>query len=385
MDKNLATVALAQEADFETTVSKKVVSKKALSKTAGYEKTTQPLSAVQKKFDQLGKKIERQKAQLQEWKDTAELAQQQVHGKLIPLSEQLVIYRATLIEQLHDASLAYKFTTHEMDKLDQLILNLCDLCLNRNLAQAQEQRIKHIFEVHAGSSFDDINAELEAKEQVLKQQISAGLGLTDDMEGIDSEDPESLFEHFRQQQEAKQHKQQHASKSHKKTAKQLEKEQKQQQADALASKSLKQIYQRLIAHLHPDREQDEQEKIKKTGLMQQVSDAYQAQDLIGLIGLQIQLGQQNQASLAQLADEQLHLYNLNLTKHSQQLEQDIEQYRDMLYDLCRFDYFDTVTPKTAIKKLKQDRQFIEQQNIEFQRLIRQLTEAKAIKLFLKNL
>jgi hypothetical protein len=349
------------------------------------KKTAHSLSAVQKKFDQLSKKIERQKAQLQEWKETAELAQQQVHGKLIPLSEQLVVYRATLTEQLHEASLAHKFTAHEMDKLDQLILNLCDLSLNRNLDSAQEQRLKHIFEVHAGSSFEDMNAELEAEEQALKQQISAELGLTDDMEGIDPEDPESLFEHFRQQQEARQHAHQHASKARKKSAKQLQKEQQQQQADALASKSLKQIYQRLIANLHPDREQDEQEKIKKTALMQQVSSAYQAQDLIGLIELQIQLGQQNQASLAQLADEQLHLYNLNLSKHSQQLQQDIEQYRDMLYDLCRFDYFDTVTPKTAIKKLKQDRQFIEQQNTEFQLLIRQLTEAKAIKLFLKQL
>lgn len=346
--------------------------------------TAQPLSAVQKKFDQLGKKIERQKAQLQEWKDTADFAQQQVHGKLVPLSEQLALYRATLIEQLHEASLAYKFSAREINKLDDLILNLCDLCLNSNLEEAQEQRIKHIFEVHAGSSIEEMNAALEAEEQAFRQKIKAELGLNDEINGIDFEDPESLFE-YAQQQQAKQHAQQHDSKSRKKSAKQLQKEQQQQQADALASKSLKQIYQRLVAHLHPDREQDEEEKIKKTGLMQQVSDAYQAQDLIGLIELQIQLGQQNQTSLAQLADEQLHLYNLNLTKHSQQLEQDIEQYRDMLHDLCRFDYFDRVTPKTAIKKLKQDRQFIEQQNIEFQRLIRQLTEAKAIKLFLKNL
>lgn len=375
MDKKVVSVALSQETVFKTTVSTKAVSEK-----TGSDKKGQPLSAVQKKFEQLGKKIERQKAQLQEWKETAELAQQQVHGKLIPLSEQLVVYRATFIEQLHDASLAHKFTAREIDKLDQLILNLCDLSLNRNLQDAQEQRIKHIFEVHAGGSFEDINAELEAEKEALKQQVRDELGLNDNLDVIDLEDPDSLFEHVRQQ-----HEQQHASKPRKKTAKQLQKEQQQQQADALASKSLKQIYQRLIAHLHPDREQDEQEKIKKTGLMQQVSDAYQAQDLIGLIELQLQLGQQNQASLAQLADEQLHLYNLNLSKHSQQLEQDIEQYRYMLYELCRFDYFDTVTPKTAIKKLKQDRQFIEQQNMEFQRLIRQLTEAKAIKLFLKNL
>ena len=342
--------------------------------TAVFAKETQrPVSAVQKKFDQLSKKIEQQKVQLQDWKDTAELAQQHVHGKLIPLSEQLNAYRATLIEQLHEASLAYKFTMREVDTLDQLILNLCDLSLNRHLSEAQEQRIRQIFEVHAGTSFEDQNADIES---------------IDDDSISDIEDPESLFEHFMQQQAAKergQHAQAHASKPRKKTAKQLQNELQQQQADALATKSLKQIYQRLIAHLHPDREPDEQERIKKTGLMQQVNDAYQTQDLMGLIQLQLHIGQQNKASLAQLADEQLHLYNLNLAKHSQQLAQDIEQYLAILHDICGFATFDTLTPKTVIKKLKEDRRFIEQQHKEFQQLIRQLTDAKAIKAFLKQM
>lgn len=337
------------------------------------KETQQPVSAVQKKFDQLSKKIEQQKVQLQDWKDTAELAQQHVHGKLIPLSEQLNAYRATLIEQLHEASLSYKFTMREVDALDQLILNLCDLSLNRHLSEAQEQRIRQIFEVHAGTSFEHQNADIES---------------TDDGSISGIEDPESLFEHFMQQQAAKergQHAQAHASKPRKKTAKQLQNELQQQQADALASKSLKQIYQRLIAHLHPDREPDEQERIKKTGLMQQVNDAYQTQDLMGLIQLQLHIGQQNKASLAQLADEQLHLYNLNLAKHSQQLAHDIEQYLAILHDICGFDTFGTLTPKIVIKKLKEDRRFIEQQHKEFQQLIRQLTDAKAIKAFLKQM
>lgn len=364
-------------------MSTKLVTTAVLAKEA-----QQPVSAVQKKFNQLSKKIEQQKIQLQDWKDTAELAQQHVHGKLIPLSEQLNAYRATLIEQLHEASLSYKFTMREVDALDQLILNLCDLILNRHLSEDQEQRIRQIFEVHAGSSFDDYNADIEAEQELLKQQIKAELGLTDDEIFIDLDDPESVLEHFMQQQAAKergQHAQAHASKPRKKTAKQLQKELQQQQADALASKSLKQIYQRLIAHLHPDREPDEQEKIKKTGLMQQVNDAYQTNDLIGLIQLQLHMGQQNKASLAELADEQLHLYNLNLAKHSQQLAQDIEQYHAILHDICGFDTFDTLTPKTVIKKLKEDRRFIEQQHQEFQQLIRQLTDAKAIKVFLKQM
>lgn len=359
---------------------------KTLVTTAGSPKETQqPSSAVQKKFDQLNKKIEQQKIQLEAWKETAELAQQHVHGKLVPLSEQLNMYRATLIEQLHEASLAYKLTRWEMDALDQLILDLCDLALNRDLSAAQERRIRQIFEVHAGSTFEDSKTKIAAEKALLEQQMPAEFGLTDDDNIIDLEDPQSLREHFMQQQEAKQSAQQHTSKARKKTAKQLHNELQQQQADALACKSLKQIYQRLIAHLHPDREPDEQQKIKKTSLMQQVNAAYQTQDLMALIQLQIQIGQQNQGALAQLADEQLHLYNLNLAKHSQQLAQDIEQYRLMLHDICRFDFFETLTPKAAIKKLKEDRRILEQQTKEFQQLIRQLTDAKAIKVFLKQI
>lgn len=348
---------------------------------AAGDDTPQPLTPLQKKFNQLGEKIERQKKQIEEWQGTAELAQRQVNGKLVPLVAQLTQYRATLVTQLHAASLAYPFTSRETDQLDQLITQLCELVLNRNVSPEQAQQIESIYEAHAGHSIEEVQPVVEAQNEQLKQPQHKMSEVTDEAKLIDPEDYEDWHEQIIQQRQAEQK----ARQSHKKAARQLEKAQQQQQADALAHKSLKQIYQRLVAGLHPDREPNELEKVKKTGLMQQVTKAYQAQDLIGLLQWQMQLGQQDKADFAKLADEQLHLYNLNLAKQSQQLDQEIKEYRLMLQDICQFENLEAITPKTVIKKLKEDARFILQQHHELQQLIHQLSNAKAIKTFLKQM
>ena len=343
-----------------------------------FESQQRPLTPVQKKFNQLTKKIGRQKQLLQEWKEVAEVAQQRVHGELIPLSEQLTLKRARLIEILHEASLNYKFNAKEQVQLGQLICKFGNLVLGRNLDDAQEKNIQHIFEVHSGINVaEESQAAFEEEKLQFIQELKEQFNI--DPDDIDMDNPELLFEKIAQQQE-----QQQPQKPRKKTAKQLEKEQKQQQADAQANKSLKQIYQRLAASLHPDREPDEQKKVLKTELMRRATDAYQAEDLIGLIQLRVEISQQEQSHVGQLADEQLGLYNLNLTKYSKQLDVELLGYEAQLAELCRFDLFDPVTPKTVLRKLKDDKAFISFQNQELEYQINSLTNAKVMKAFIRQ-
>ncbi|ONG41767.1 hypothetical protein BKE30_02705 [Alkanindiges hydrocarboniclasticus] len=339
------------------------------------------LTPQQKKFNQLSEKIEQQKQQLEEWKQTAELAQRQVNGKLAPLFETLTLDRLMLIEQLHEASLAYAFTSREAGQLNALILQWCEQVLDHSLSPVQVQRIELIYEVHAGYNFQGRQAVSELPDERLTPQVHEQPDCTDDVTMADPDDYEAWHEQIVQQRQAEQQ----ARRSRQKNAKQAKNIQQAQHVDALAHKSFKQIYQRLVANLHPDREPDEQEKIKKTGLMQQVTESYQAQDLLGLLQWQIQLGQQDKAGDTQLADEQLQLYNLNLSRHSEQLDQQINEYRLMLQDICQFENLEAVTPKTVIKKLKEDARFILQQHHELQQLIHQLSNAKAIKTFLKQM
>ena len=58
-----------------------------------------------------------------------------------------------------------------------------------------------------------------------------------------------------------------------------------------ASRSLRAVYRQLASALHPDREQDERERQRKTRLMQRVNVAYGKQDLLQLLTLQLEIEQ----------------------------------------------------------------------------------------------
>ncbi len=46
-----------------------------------------------------------------------------------------------------------------------------------------------------------------------------------------------------------------------------------------------------MAVLHPDREPDEAERVRKTELMQRVNEAYSKKDLLQLVALQLEIEQ----------------------------------------------------------------------------------------------
>ena len=363
-----------------------------------FDALNRPLSPTQKKFNQLNDKIEIQKQQLQEWEEVAEFARQQVNGKLIPLWDKLAQERAALIVVLHDAALQYKLTKIELAKLDHLVCELCEIVLGRSVddgqennaqeSRVQEKNLKRIYAVHAGKDFDppkrhNIASEQERDNEEIHGDASADTDLDNaddryDNDNFDDHDDTDAFdEKMASSHEDRQQQQKRPSK------KQKEKEIKQQQADALANQSLKQMYKRLAAILHPDREPLETEKIRKTGLMQRATDAYQTNDLMGLIQLQVEISQQGISNIGDLADEQLNLYNMNLTKYSKQLQQEILSLETMLGNMCRLNFYDRVTPKVVLKKLKDDFGHLNQQHLMLKQQVRRLSDARAIKDFLK--
>jgi len=111
-------------------------------------------------------------------------------------------------------------------------------------------------------------------------------------------------------------------------AKQLRQQQKREQAEQMAAQSLKTVYLKIAAMIHPDREQDETKKEEKTELFQQASQAYEQQDLFYLLKLQLQLEQNKGVRSKELSAEQVKFYKLALDAQSQQLESQIEEILD---------------------------------------------------------
>ena len=111
-------------------------------------------------------------------------------------------------------------------------------------------------------------------------------------------------------------------------AKQLRQQQKREQAEQMAAQSLKTVYLKIAAMIHPDREQDESKKAEKTELFQQASQAYEQQDLFYLLKLQLQLEQNKSVGAKELSVEQVKFYKLALDAQSQQLENQIAEILD---------------------------------------------------------
>lgn len=103
-----------------------------------------------------------------------------------------------------------------------------------------------------------------------------------------------------------------------------------EQAAKLAEQSLKTVYLKIAATIHPDREPDEAKKIEKTELLQQANEAYAAQDLFYLLKLQIQIEQNRDVSQKGLSSEQLKFYQLALDLQSQKLDDQIEEIIQLL-------------------------------------------------------
>src|SRR5690606_32208239 len=146
-----------------------------------------------------------------------------------------------------------------------------------------------------------------------QKKTNASEGFSEDQNGIDQADTDVFeewdSEHFQQVREQARLKRQ---------------QEKQAQAAAMAEQSVKSVYLKIAAAIHPDREANDVKKIKKTELLQHANQAYEKQDLFALLKMQLQIEQDRDPSQKSLTAEQIKLYQLALDVQSQKLQEQID-------------------------------------------------------------
>ena len=178
---------------------------------------------------------------------------------------------------------------------------------SKMLSNEQQQQVEQIIR------FYQQHAQQSAKKTKKVQQLKVDLPVSDDQSASFEDD----FEQYAaEQQQAREQ------------AKQQRQQQKREQAEQMAAQSLKTVYLKIAAMIHPDREQDESKKAEKTELFQQASQAYEQQDLFYLLKLQLQLEQNKGIGVKELSVEQVKFYKLALDAQSQQLESQISEILD---------------------------------------------------------
>ncbi|REA57643.1 hypothetical protein DSL64_23170 [Dyadobacter luteus] len=125
---------------------------------------------------------------------------------------------------------------------------------------------------------------------------------------------------------------------------------KQQLDQQKTTKSVRTVYMDLVKAFHPDRESDEAEKVRKTEIMQRVTLAYQQNDLMTLLKLQIEFDQIGEEHLEKLTKNQLNYYNKVLSQQIADLEAKKEVVQKEISALCGLPYQHINSYITAVVK-----------------------------------
>ncbi|MFI8011050.1 molecular chaperone DnaJ [Acinetobacter sp. ABJ_C4_1] len=265
-------------------------------------------SAQQKKLTRLIDKIEQQKVSLSTWQNAQAEIQQHIRQKLMPVYSDLHEVLFQQLDQLWNMLHSHEFSKEIMQQLDEKNAQLAQMLKRSKMLSAEQlELVRQI----------DTFYQQHTQELVKKNKKARPIKSEYDESADQSAEFEEDFEQYAaEQQQAREQ------------AKQERQQQKREQAEQMATQSLKTVYLKIAAMIHPDREQDETKKEEKTELFQQASQAYEKQDLFYLLKLQLQLEQNKGLGAKELSAEQLRFYKLALDTQSQQLEIQIAEILD---------------------------------------------------------
>ncbi len=217
---------------------------------------------------------------------------------------------------LHSAELT---ASHQRSAM-QIILALCEALEHKNDSQVQAVFNQHHNEEDAQALAEEARAGAEHAKAVFEDLFGKPLHGADDLHTA-----EAVFEaglrQYREQQQRLEDKRQAKKAKKKPAARQLKDAQQKMDANT----ALRTVYRQLASALHPDREPDETERLRKTELMSEVNAAYDRKNLSELLKLQLHIAQIDSAALSRMADDKLNAMCLLLKEQVEALEEDEAQ------------------------------------------------------------
>lgn len=303
------------------------------------------LTLAQQRFNELLARIERLSGHIQRletWSDRHRYAHiQALHAWV----QQAQAHRKSLLLFVHERLQTADFTERQQRMARGLVRGLIG-----QLSATADPQVQALVNVYVSEEDTQQAAEEQAEAaQVLRERIEEALGQPLN-KPKQYQTPEEMMaagmRQWQQQQEAHE-----AKKNAKRAARKAEKQAQKKSAAAEkgevpaamlreldAQSAIRTIFRQLASALHPDREPDEQERLRKTGLMSEVNAAYEKNDLTTLLRLQMQATRgkpQSAAGSARMTDDKLNAMSLLLKEQVAALEEDLDQLECRLSrELC---------------------------------------------------
>lgn len=301
-----------------------------------------PLTPAQQRFNELLARIEKLSGfiqRLQAWSDRHRHAHIQALRESVLLAQ---AHRKSLLLFVHERLQTADFTDRQQRMARTLVRGLI-----AQLTPSADPLVQVLADGYV-SEEDTLEAAQEQAEaaQRLRARIEEALG-----QPIEKPDQYQTPEEMMQAGMRQWQRQQEADEQRKALKRAARKAQKQAQKksaaaekgevppamlrEADAKSAIRTVFRQLASALHPDRETDEQERLRKTALMSEVNAAYEKNDLSTLLRLQMQLTQGHANSTARLADAQLIAMASLLKEQVAALEDDLDQLQNRLSrELC---------------------------------------------------
>lgn len=282
------------------------------------------LGKHQQRFNTLIKKVTRIRRLIAEWTDATPALHRAVaeHDRL----RREYFARLGDLVRLFDTQLA----GDGLSARDKKLLGHLLADLSRQLLEhAPTDDIKALYNRHTRGNFDaeterERAAQLHMMKSLLEDELGVELGGTK-LQSLDELEAEMTAALEQRDREAAEQAEREAARraSKKKTAKQAAREAARERDKLDTSKSLQEIFRKLALAMHPDHEQDPDERVRKTLLMQELNAAYESGDLLKLLELQLRYEQVDRAHIDNLADERLVHFNRLLVEQVAQLEREL--------------------------------------------------------------
>jgi hypothetical protein len=316
-----------------------------LSELALHPEANAQLTPAQQRFNDLLAQIEQLSGQierLEAWSDKHRYAHIQALRESVQLSQS---HRKSLLLFVHERLQSSDFTDRQQRMARGLVRGLM-----AHLAATHDPQVKALVDLYVSEEDEQEAADDQAEAaQRLRERIEEALGQPLEKPNQYQTPEEMMAAGMRQWQ-----RQQQADEDRKNAKRAARKAQKQAQKKSAAAEkgefpatlmreldaksAIRTIFRQLASSLHPDREPDEQERLRKTGLMSEVNAAYEKNDLTTLLRLQMQVAQvnpQNKAGTARMADDKLIAMSLLLKEQVAALEDDLDQLESRLSrELC---------------------------------------------------
>ena len=272
--------------------------------------TAQPeaqLSPQQKKLNRLIERIEQQKQELAAWKNAQADIQNYTRSKLLPVYSELHTVLFTQLDTLWNHLAHDALSKADLVQIDTKIAALAKMLKKSQMLTSEQkeqvEKIDTFYMQHA----EHIRAKKTKANSIQSHDLAEIVEQNVDVDWENYEYDSAQYEAERER------------------AKQLKQQEKREQAAKMAAQSLKTVYLKITAMIHPDREPNEAKKLDKTELLQKVNEAHAEQDLFYLLKLQLQLETNKGLSSKVLSSEQVKFYQLALEAQSQSLQGQLDE------------------------------------------------------------